>query len=92
MEWISVKDRPSAKDKPILVWAKFVDFPVSVLWKENGAYGEPDFFESGDEYAISEERISHWMPLPKPPEGWWKRAYMDEMGKMEWMKANECRE
>jgi hypothetical protein len=66
-EWISVKDHPARKDIPILVWTECLDFPVSVLWKEEGTYGEPAFFENGDEYEIKAKDITHWQPLQEPP-------------------------
>lgn len=67
MEWISVKNHSPRKDIPILVWTEYLDFPITVHWKEDGTYGEPGYFENGDEYEIKEKNISHWMPLPIPP-------------------------
>lgn len=67
MEWINVKDQAPPRDKPILISGEFLDFPISVYWKEDGTCKEPGFFEHGDEYCTKEEKITHWMPLPKPP-------------------------
>ena len=66
-EWISVKDHPPRKDAPILIWTECLDFPVTVYWKEDGTYGEPGYFESGDEYETKEEDIAYWMLAPEPP-------------------------
>ena len=66
-EWISVKNEPPRKDIPILVWTEYLDFPVSVYWKERGTYGKPGYFENGDEYEMKEESITHWLPLQEPP-------------------------
>lgn len=68
MEWISVRERPPRKDIPILIMTKSLKFPISVYWIEEGTYGEPGFFEHEDEYSTREEDITHWMPLPPPPE------------------------
>mgnify|MGYP001611057392 CR=1 FL=1 len=65
--WISVKDTPPSRDVPILVYGDVFHFPVSVRWKEDGTYGEPGFFQEGDEDDIKEDDISHWMPLPEAP-------------------------
>ncbi len=67
MEWISTKVKPPAKDKPILVIGEFMDFPRTVLWIEDGTYGEPGFFESAEEYEVKEKNISHWMYCPDKP-------------------------
>lgn len=67
MKWISVKDQSVPKNKPILVWAEHLQFPISIYWKEEGTYGEPSFFENGDEYEVKEEDIVCWIPLPEPP-------------------------
>ncbi len=66
-EWISCTFRPPAKDVPILVHAIFLEFPVSVLWYEDGTYGEPGFFQEGGEYIVREKDMLYWMPLPQPP-------------------------
>ncbi len=66
-DWISVKDELPSKSFPILVWREYLNFPVSVYWMQDGTYGEPGFFEQGDEYEVKVEDISYWMPLPEPP-------------------------
>jgi hypothetical protein len=66
-EWISVKNLPPDKTKPILIWHECLDFPITVYWKEEGTYGEPAFFENGDEYATKEETITHWQYPPEQP-------------------------
>jgi hypothetical protein len=67
MNWINAKEIVPSREFPILIWGEFMEMPISVEWKEDGTYGEPGFFEAGDEYCTKEENISHWMPLPKPP-------------------------
>ncbi len=70
MNWISVKDRlpplgnrQNGSDREYLVFYK------------NGSMGicsyEEDFDESGwiNEDGYTEDDVTHWMPLPEPPEG-----------------------
>lgn len=61
MDWISVKDRLPEIEKPVLV--EVVGMPsqyrrmmVTVRW------------ESGWGNLLREEYVTHWMPLPAPPE------------------------
>jgi hypothetical protein len=67
MEWISVNTLALPKDNPILISGEILHFPVSVIWLEDGTYGEPGFFMYGYEHMIKEEHISHWMYLPAKP-------------------------
>lgn len=56
--WVSVKDRMPEKKCECLVAINSVGRVLRAL----------DFWE-GDGWAITcEEEITHWMPLPKPPE------------------------
>jgi hypothetical protein len=64
-QWISVKDRLPKEDGPILAWSgRLEDVPTCAaagyeLWNWNTEYSPHD-------YRLFE--LSHWMPLPKPPE------------------------
>ena len=63
-EWISVEERLPEGHMQVLMW--------SSKWNiaEAGSYWNKHFWvysEIGDGYIA--ENITHWMPLPKPPEG-----------------------
>ena len=64
-QWISVKDRLPKENGPILVWSgRLEDVPTCAaagyeLWNWSTEYSPHD-------YRLFE--LSHWMPLPKPPE------------------------
>lgn len=62
-EWISVKERLPEGHMQVLMW--------SARWKiaEAGSYWNKHFWvysEIGDGYIA--ENITHWMPLPAPPD------------------------
>lgn len=63
MEWISVKDRLPEKEIDVLVY-NGVAFSVSALIYK---YGNDGWHERGDGYDYG--YVTHWMPLPKSPEG-----------------------
>jgi hypothetical protein len=64
-QWISVKDRLPTQNGPILMWSgRLEDVSTCVaagyeLWNWSTEYSPHD-------YRLFE--ITHWMPLPKPPE------------------------
>lgn len=65
-EWISVKDRLPPEDELILVvYEKKVT--VGSRWKSGLAIFDWEY--TGDGQWVPNEEITHWMPLPKPPEG-----------------------
>ena len=62
-EWISVEDRLPEGHMQVLMW--------SARWKiaEAGSYYNKHFWvytEIGDGYIA--DNITHWMPLPEPPD------------------------
>ena len=54
-EWISVKDRLPKPNENVLVYCK-----------EYGIY--VDIHMSGGIFGYSMDSVTHWMPLPEPPE------------------------
>ena len=62
-EWVSVEDELPEKNTQVLMW--------SARWKiaEAGSYYNQHFWvysEIGDGYIA--DNITHWMPLPAPPD------------------------
>ena len=55
-EWISVKDEMPPEDEAVLAWNK-EGFPMIDVWSGK-MWG----------FAVTVDEISHWMPLPTPPE------------------------
>lgn len=61
-EWISVKGRLPAAKEVVLTYESAFD-------SMSMAFRLPDtekFINVGDYYAL--DAVTHWMPLPKPPE------------------------
>ena len=67
-EWISVKDRLPEKNKDVLIFTELGK--MAVAFYEGGIYW---YLYAGDDgeggYEPSGEKITHWVQLPKPPEG-----------------------
>ena len=69
-EWISVKDRLPEFGKKVLVCDVDAepdianDIHMFCLWHDEDGH----YWTDGDEWVIDFENVSHWMPLPEPPE------------------------
>lgn len=69
--WISVKDRlPNIFDE-VLVYDTFSDTSISIAWREttprkNGIVNW--YWNSQMSYPEDLTHVTHWMPLPEPPE------------------------
>lgn len=61
-EWISVKDRLPGKDGMYLCYYKFPDGMKGCTPYYFTSLGEPRFKKD-----FQEEEITHWQPLPEPP-------------------------
>lgn len=60
--WISVKDRlPKAKEMVLAYEAAFDSMSMAFRLPDT-----EEFINAGDYYAL--DAVTHWMPLPKPPE------------------------
>lgn len=66
--WISVKDRLPDKSGEYLVYSEFKYCFIVEYSKKH------DLFNASDEMTVNEAnnmavgRVTHWMPLPEPPE------------------------
>jgi len=61
MEWISIKDRLPENQSTVLVYANGYD---TQYFEDNGFYD----FKICYKYDSKTENVTHWMPLPIPPE------------------------
>lgn len=62
VEWISVKDRlPEAEEKILAYEAAFDSMSIAFRLPDTENY-----INDGDFYTL--DAVTHWMPLPKPPE------------------------
>lgn len=60
MEWININDRMPLYGQIVLAYPISFD-SVNTLRVYNDGYGNSKF-------EIYDKRITHWMPLPKPPQ------------------------
>lgn len=67
-EWISVEEKLPEDHETVLIFCKngamfigyhFVDYENDVRWRINTALGSTKLLNKG--------RVSHWVPLPEPP-------------------------
>lgn len=63
-EWISIKDRLPEKDVAVLCFYYDQYMAVMEYWYDDYKTGKPTF---SNPPSPPVERVTHWMPLPKPP-------------------------
>lgn len=63
-EWISVKDKLPQESKPIIVYNKKTLQVVVAIRRYRKTKG---WVWTRNNYMIKREYITHWMPLPEPP-------------------------
>lgn len=61
--WISVKDRMPDKDSTVLIYTEAHDTYMAKIYKDGEAW--PISNSCG--CCGTEEKFTHWMPLPQPP-------------------------
>ena len=67
-EWVSVKDRLPEENKDVLVFTELGK--MAVAFYEGGIYWYLYIGDNGEGgYELNGEKITHWVQLPKPPEG-----------------------
>jgi len=70
-QWISVKDRLPEEDIAVLVYGQVLNDPPDVIGVRRRYNGDQEWkhtWESEDGFIYREDDVTHWMPLPKPPE------------------------
>jgi hypothetical protein len=70
-QWISVKDRLPEEDVAVLVYGQVLNDPPDVIGVRRRYNGDQEWkytWESEDGFIYREDDVTHWMPLPKPPE------------------------
>lgn len=92
-EWISVKDRLPEHDTPVLVFAEgkheaFIGdsvIAITHIGNQKLWHDSPDHWNwvSPWQYFMTDYEITHWMPLPNPPEResipvWWLKKMMSK--------------
>jgi hypothetical protein len=69
--WISVKERLPEEGVAVLVYGQVLNDPPDVIGVRRRYNGDQDWkytWESEDGFILREDDVTHWMPLPKPPE------------------------
>lgn len=64
-EWVSVKDRLPVIDVPVLCMKKSKNYFIGSYIGANYTNGYAAFKHAEKDMTIG---VSHWMPLPEPPE------------------------
>ena len=71
-EWISVKDRlPRSMANKVLVWLEHEDLVGYMGFGHYEKYKGQEIWydlEHNEAFAIRGYTVTHWMPLPEPPE------------------------
>ena len=60
--WIPVSERLPEENAPVLVLTVLGGMFVDFIYGKSVVTGNPDFYE------LDIEDVTHWMPLPTPPE------------------------
>lgn len=69
-EWISVSDRLPEDDEPVLIYYGFPGYNmiIGLAWyNANDPDGVYTWCWEWDDEPITEQTVTHWMPLPDAP-------------------------
>lgn len=66
--WISIDERLPEEGKDVLIYVPGFDTSpiIDIAWLDNGANGALCLV--GSQYGFDIEDVTHWQPLPQPPE------------------------
>ena len=76
-EWISVEDRLPEQNVRVLAWYDGVAAHSDALWDRSGAWfaakwrdgwNQPLYTQAKQILDFDSSDITHWIPLPEPPE------------------------
>lgn len=68
MEWISVKEKKPEINQIVVAWLHNLKEPSCVLYTQDKHGDLWNDLVEGDIWDYREDLVSHWMPLPNPPE------------------------
>ena len=66
-QWVSVKDRLPEEQKEVLIYLPEYGSVETAAFFEIPSLNLKEWAQNEDAYMFDE--VSHWMPLPEPPEG-----------------------
>lgn len=69
-KWISVKDRLPSPNEDVLLVDILGSSPSEIFlgWQATGRWFETHYYcKEGASHQIDNDQITHWMPLPEPP-------------------------
>lgn len=71
MSWVSTKEQLPEEDTEVLVFGRVLNDPPKVIGvRRRYQANEPlnNTWESEYGYTLTQDEVTHWMPLPKDPE------------------------
>lgn len=77
-QWVSVKDRLPEVQKEVLIYLPEYDSVEIAALFEIPSLNLKEWTQNEDAYMLNE--VSHWMPLPEPPDERYKCRYVDDNG------------
>jgi len=70
MEWIALKDKTPNNNETVITWSQ-EGMRICRYTNEVGLFGKPigehKFCNLMSKWMIVDKYVTHWMPLPKPP-------------------------
>jgi hypothetical protein len=67
VEWISVKDRLPEHETRVHIYLKEKTAWYDVMYGAYESDVQPTFYDDRTDSIIMLDEVTHWMPLPEPP-------------------------